>query len=244
MSDFSVQPISTVQNYDTQQGTPTVPYYKSDVGLKTGAILSIPAIIDFLPDARLKNSDYFEKTVEKYKKDLETSQKGIDAIIKDGKLPEGLNDYLRKFTDSMPNVEEFEKICSRRSKIAVPATLIATGCTIGGGMLVDTIRNKKAKETAEQIGFAQNSGAEAKIRNLSVSEAGIPYYESKIGKYFGLPLGAACGILSAYLNGGLAKTKTSIAIRTVLFALGGLITGSIYDNIVNKKSATALNETV
>ncbi len=244
MSDLSVQQVSPVQNYDFQQGTPSVPYYKSNVGLKTGAILSIPAVIDFLPDVRLKNKDYFEKTIDKYQKDLESTQKNIDAIIKDGNYPERFNNYLKKYKDSMPSTETFRKTCSRKGELAVPATLIATGCTIGGGMLVDALRNEKAKKTAEQIGVAQNNGAEAKIRNISVSDSGIPYYKSNIGKCFGAPLGAACGILSVCLNGGLAKTKTNTVIRTIIFTLGGLVTGSIYDNIVNKKSEKALNEIV
>lgn len=242
MSDLSVQQVSPVQNYDVQQGAPSVPYYKSNVGLKTGAILSIPAVIDFLPDVRLKNKDYFEKTINKYQNDIESAQKNIDAIIKDGNYPEKLNNYLKKYKDSMPSAEAFRKTCSRKGELAVPATLIATGCTIGGGMLVDAVRNDKAKKTADQIGVAQNNSAEAKIRNISVSDSGIPYYNSNIGKCLGIPLGAACGILSAYLNGGLAKTKTNTVIRAVIFALGGLVTGSIYDNIVNKKSNNALNE--
>ena len=243
MSDFSVQQVSQVQSYDTQQVTPTVPYYKSNVGVKTGAILSIPAVIDFLPDVRLKNSDYFEKTISNYQNDIEKAQKGIDEIIKDGKFPEQFNNYLKKYKDSMPSTESFRKTCLRKREIAVPATLIATGCTIGGGMLVDAVRNEKAKKTAEQINRVQNSGAEAMIRNVSFSESGVPYYESNIGKRLGIFLGAACGILSAYLNGGLAKTKTNTALRAIIFALGGLITGNIYDNIVNKKSKESVNYT-
>ena len=79
---------------------------------------------------------------------------------------------------------------------------------------------------------------------MSVSDLVNPYYKSRIGKCSGVPSGAACGILSAYLNGGSAKTTSNIVVRTLIFAIEGLVTGSLYDNIVNKKSEKAPNEIV
>jgi len=246
MSELTVQPIQAYDlSFSSQQNRKSdVPYYKSNLGVTTGALLSIPAAIDFLPDLKLRNSDNFEKTILKYEKDLENGKNDIDKIIADKEIPEFYKNFLKKYKTTLPDAQAYRKICERRSKIAIPATLIATGCTIGGGALVDAVRNKKARETAEKVAYVQNEGAAVNIRNASVAQSGMPYHRSAAGKALGPLLGAACGALSAYLNGGTAKNKINLIFRIIGFTAGGFATGSIYDNIVNKRAERVANNII
>ena len=248
MSDLSIQSVNLGQAYNSPQNRQqkpaenSVPYYESNVGLKTGAILSIPAVIDFLPDMRLKNADYFEQNVENYRKEAEAGKKNIDKIIHENKLPEGCNKFLKRVQASIPDAEAYRNICARRCRIAIPATIIATGCTIGSGLIIDSIRNNNAKEVAEQYAnMSANPNFSAK--NTMVAQSGVPYYKSKVGKQFGALFGGALGVLSALLNGGMARTAPNIGFRSFLFALGGLTIGALYDNIVNKRSEKVANNT-
>lgn len=244
MSDLSIQPINSVQTGNAQFGRRNsgggIPYYVSNVGLKTGALLSIPAIIDFLPDVRLNNAEYLEQSIENYKAETEAGKKNIGRIIKEHNLPDGCNNLLRRVQESIPDAEAYRKTCLRKCRIAIPATIIATGCTIGGGAVVDYVRNNRAKETAE-LGAKGNIEQLSASNNTQLSETGLPYYKSRIGKQLGALFGAGCGILSAFLNGGIARTAANMSIRAFAFALGGLAIGAIYDNVVNKRSEKAVN---
>ena len=247
MSGYSIQQIGPMQSYNAQfQGqqmtTNTyVPYYHSNTGVKAAALLSIPAALDFLPDLRLRNNNYFENNINTYKQDSEMWKKDIDKLVREAKFSENINNQLKKYKAAIPDIEAYRKTCMRRMKIAIPATLLAMGCTIGSGMLIDGVRNSKAKETAEQYAFSAYPGAASNIRNACIAESGIPYYKSNTGKIFGIGLGAVCGVISAFLNGGMSKTSTNVILRTIAFALGGLASGAIYDNVVNRRARKAAN---
>ena len=246
MSDLSVQSVNMGQGYGSQQSRNqsftenAVPYYESNIGLKTGAVLSIPAVIDFLPDLRYKNANYLEKSVENYRRETDLSKKNIDRLVHENKLPDGCNNILKKVQSSIPDAEAYKNICTRRCKIAIPATIVAAGCTLGSGILIDSVRNNKAKEYAEQFS-GMNSNLNFSAKDAMAVQSGVPYYKSKIGKQLGTLLGGGLGIISSFLNGGMAKNAANIGFRSFMFAIGGLTIGALYDNVVNKRAEKVAN---
>lgn len=245
MSDLSVQQIQPVQVYnpqfngDQKVAVSGVPYYESNEGFKTGALLSLPAVVDFLPDLRLKDKDYFEKTVKDYADCVANTNSYIDKKLQAEGTSSAYSNILRKVKGSIPDAEAYRKTCARKYKLAIPATIIATGCTMGAGMLVDSVRNEKAKEVAEQA--VLNQAELQNNPNVAYGVSGTPYYVSKTGRRLGGILGSAFGVLSAYLNGGMAKSAPNVGLRAFLFGLGGLGVGAIYDRTVNKKSERVVN---
>ena len=221
-----------------------MPYYKSDEGLKTGAILSIPAAANFLYGLRYKKPEVVKKEVNIYTKFLESGKQGVDAILKDNNVPNEIKElYGKIFNNFETNIENYKKQIAKKGKIAIPAALAAVACTMGTGALIDHVRNVKAEETSKQIVNAQSHGDLVQNENIQVDEKGAIYHHSKTGKGLGTLLGAGCGIVNYFLNKGLPQNaKSSLFINSVLFALGGLIVGSIYDKNVNKKSKAISRE--
>ena len=217
-----------------------VPYYKSDFGIKGAAILCIPAAADFLPDIRLKNADHFEKTVNESLKEIEDGKASLDKLAGNKTFKGKFDDFLLRYKKSLPDAEGVRKIWTRRCKIAIPATIAATGCTLGCGALIDTFRNKKAEQTAKQIAFEKNNGIIPTVQN-SAAESEISYHKSKTGRQLGPILGAVCGVFSAFLNGGIAKSAVNMGGRVFLFGLGGLLAGSIYDRVTNLRAKETVN---
>lgn len=246
MSDLAITSVNSIPNYNVQFMGNSQPdctqYAKSNVGLIGGTILSVPAALDFLPDLRLRNTEYFNENINNYAKEIAKEHKDLGVLIKDAQLPESYRNMLKKMKDSILDVNDYKALCKKRSEIAVPATIAAVVCTIGAGALIDSVRNKNAGKTSAQISSAQTAQDICNNKNIAISDNGIPYYKSNTGKKLAPILGAACGVISAYLNDGLAKNPRNMILRGLIFALGGLAAGTVYDGITDKHEKERFNQ--
>lgn len=119
---------------------------------------------------------------------------------------------------------------------------IAAACSIGCGVLVDYIRNKKAKEVAEE--YVLNPNQALASENMEYSEEGVPYFKSKIGLKTGALLGATCGILEHMMicTKSVKNKMLTGAKGTLQMVIGGLLVGALADSLTNSKSKKASNE--
>ena len=129
---------------------------------------------------------------------------------------------------------------ARTKKYLIPFMAIAAGCSIGCGILVDYLRNKKAAEAADNLANDPEK-AMYQTEGLEYSEMGLPYYKSKIGTKIGAGLGALCGLAhTAMLTTKNSPNKVmSFISNAVIFAVGGFVMGAITDKVTNNKAKTA-----
>lgn len=208
----------------TENGTP---YYKTNSGTVVGAVMAVPAGLDWIN--RLTSPTTKEELEKKSKNIIDMfTPKNISAedkkAIDDG-IKEGLKDAEKKL--------ELNKVFKKR---AIPCAIIASGVTLGCGMLVDALRNKRARESAEFVKQVGTKNAVMSGDTVSLSNKGRPYYDSKIGKEYGFALGAGCGFINYALNyskhnshNGMAALLSSV----ISFGLGGLLMGAIADHNTN-----------
>ena len=128
----------------------------------------------------------------------------------------------------------------RTKKYLIPFMAIAAGCSIGCGMLVDYLRNKKAAEAADNLANDPEK-AMYQTEGLEYSDMGLPYYKSKVGTKIGAGLGALCGLAhTAMLTTKNSPNKVmSFISNAVIFAVGGFVMGAITDKVTNNKAKTA-----
>ena len=247
MSDFSIQPVGSVQPYNNayqsrqSSAGDNSQRYKSNIGLLGGTALGLAATLDFLPDLRMKNADFFADHMKNYAKDLIKEHQDLDQLIQKGQMPEGYRNLLKKVRESIPDAEAYKAICQNRIKIAVPAAAAALGCTVASGLIIDAVRNKKAKEVNAKIDSAASAKQLKCNSNVGFMDDGTPYFKSNTGKKLAPVLAGLCGVASAYLNGGAAKHPVNIIGRSLAFALGGLVAGTIYDGVSDKHEKESLN---
>ena len=123
----------------TENGTP---YYKTNSGTVAGAVMAVPAGLAWV---NALTSPTTKEELEKKSKNIIDmfTPKNISAEYKkaiDDGLKEGLKDAEKKL--------ELNKVLKKR---AIPCAIIAAGVTLGCGMLVDALRNKRARESAEFV---------------------------------------------------------------------------------------------
>ncbi len=246
MSGISIQAFNNLQPYNVQfRGNCTsdsnTPYRKSNTGLLGGLVLSVPAALDFLPDLKMKDNAQLEKQVSDYAKDLTKDRQDLENMLKDNRVPDFYKNFMKKINNSKLEPDAYRNLCKKRTKIAIPATLIAMGSTIGCGAIIDAARNKKAAKTANQIASAKNAQEIINNPNIEITDEGIPYHKSKTGKRLAPIFGALCGGLSAYLNNGYATKPMNMTGRAAAFGLCGLAAGTIYDGIVDKQEKKSIN---
>ena len=245
MSGISIQNMNGVQPYNVQfQGQPypeSAVSHKSNAGVLGGLVLSVPAAIDFLPDLRLRNKDIFEKSMREYSKDIIKEHSDLSLLLQDGELPQGYRNILKHLKDSIPDTESYRALCQKRTKIAIPAALTAILCTIGCGAIIDAVRNNKNKKITQEISSAKSPAEILGNPDVAINDEGVPYHKSNTGKRLAPIMGAICGAVSAYLNDGLVKKPMHIGCRAAAFALGGLVAGTIYDGVVDKKEKKVVN---
>ena len=143
-------------------------YYKTSAGTTAGAVLAVPAF--------LLNCDIGGD-----------SKKYANFYRKIGIPEEKVVEFEKKL----------EKELSSAKKFAMPRAIAAAVCTLGCGMIVDHIRNKKAKEVADLTRQVGVRNAMVHGEGVSISRNGRTYYDSNIGSKYGALLGAGCGVIAS-----------------------------------------------
>ena len=230
----TINPCGTTNNCNfkgkwdkTEQGTP---YYKTSSGTTAGAVMAVPAGLIWLnqlskPTTEEEAGKNLNKFKENFLKGFNKSSKGENKEFADAFL-KGIDDSLK--TDKMKKTLERNKKMKSR---AIPAAIAAAGLTLGCGMLVDKLRNDKAKDAANTVKQVGTKNAIMSNDGLTLSNRGRAYYESNQGSKYGALLGAGCGVADAALHS--AKPKGYIG-NALVFALGGWIMGAIADHYTNK----------
>lgn len=192
-------------------------YYKSDSATKAGGVLAIFPLV-------LHTLDFFKKEMAA------------------DKAKNFKNFYNTLGINAEDFVENLEIIQKRQKKIAIPFAIISSALTLGCGVLVDYLRNKKAKETSDKVRMLGVKRAMMQDDNIELSRRNAPYYHSNIGTKYGALLGAICSF--AALGKNMYETnrikshnKILSAVPTIfMFALGGLFMGMIADHNTNKSA--------
>ena len=144
------------------------------------------------------------------------------------------NEIKTVFDKFLPkNPLEFNSALKKR---AIPCAIIAAGVTLGCGMLVDALRNKRARESAEFVKQVGTKKAVMESDTVSLSNKGRPYYDSTIGKESGFALGAGCGFINYAMNYSKHNPQKGMAAllgSVIFFGLGGLLMGAIADHNTN-----------
>ena len=208
----------------TENGTP---YYKTNSGTVAGGVMAGIAGLRWLDDlSRPTTKESAEKRARGIigafmPKNMTTDgKKAIEDSIK-----EGLKDVEKQL--------ERNKVLKKR---AIPSAIIAAGVTLGCGMLVDALRNKRARESAEFVKQVGTKKAVMESDTVSLSNKGRPYYDSKIGKEYGFALGAGCGFINYAMNYSKHNPQKGMAAllgSVISFGLGGLLMGAIADHNTN-----------
>lgn len=199
------------------------PYYHSNSGTVAGSILAVPAALMWLLKLNYKKPSENEilETTKAFE-NLDSQTKKIYQLLG----IENMNDAIQKEV----------KMGERLKKYAIPFAVVAAGLTVGCGMLVDNIRNKKAQENANYARQVGVKKALATNAELSISEKGRPYTKTNPGVKYGALLGAGCGIVNSFMSMG-KNIKTGFALMKIIsFSIGGLLMGAIADSAANKSA--------
>lgn len=212
----------------TEQGTP---YYKTNSGTVAGAVMAVPAGLSLLNNLTLPTTE--EEAAKNINKFKEGFFKGFNKKKASPEAKEFADAFMQGLDDSIKS-DEMKKNLERNKKLksrAIPAAIVAAGLTLGCGMLVDKLRNDKAKDAANTIKQVGTKNAVMSNDSITLSNKGRAYYESNQGSKWGALLGAGCGVADAALRG--SKPKGYIG-NALVFALGGWIMGKIADHYTNK----------
>ena len=212
---YTQQPAFRGKFERTEQGTP---YYKTNSGTVAGGVMAGVAILPWLSKLGFKEAPALDDEAK--------------SIMKEA----GMDDMFKKFglKDIDEAFKEANKKGMRLKKYAIPFALVAAACTLGCGMLVDNIRNKKAKETAD---YTAQVGVKNAIMNgdsVALSNKNRTYYDSNAGKKYGALLGAGCGLIESIMTAG--KFKPIGLLNMIPMAIGGLIMGAITDHYTNNSA--------
>ena len=205
----------------TDNGTP---YYKSNSATIAGGVMAVPAALTWLANIN--------------KKDL-AQDKNIEEVTKNPEMKKQADSFLKMFgiENSFEEVlKEENKRNQRLKKYAIPFAIIASGLTLGCGILVDHLRNKKAQETAEQVRQKGIKKTLIEQDRVAISNKGRAYYESNQGRKWGALLGAGCGIVATLMQNGKNSKLAHILTGAVSYAFGGWLMGTIADSNTNKNA--------
>ena len=209
----------------TDQGNP---YYKTNSGTVAGGVMAIPAAFVWLPNTKLPTSEEAVKKIaeEQIKRSSNINPKeGLTQAFRSG-MNKGFTEEAQK---DLRNLKEAVARNKRQKALAVPFLIIATGISIGCGMLIDHLRNKKAKEKADFVKQVGVKKAVIENDDIALSNKGRAYYESNVGTKYGALLGAVCGLLHTAM-----LRKKEYITNAITFAIGGWIMGKIADSNTNK----------
>ena len=205
----------------TDNGTP---YYKSNSATIAGGVMAVPAALTWLANIN--------------KKDL-AQDKNIEEVTKNPEMKKQADSFLKMFgiENSFEEVlKEENKRKKKMKKYAIPFAIIASGLTLGCGILVDHLRNKKAQETAEQVRQKGIKKTLIEQDRVAISNKGRAYYESNQGRKWGALLGAGCGIVATLMQNGKNSKLAHILTGAVSYAFGGWLMGTIADSNTNKNA--------
>ncbi len=207
----------------TEEGNP---YYKTNTGAVAGGIMAIPAALSWidkltLPTTEAEVQKRYDKIKDSFLKHMDKDSAGI--------FTEGFDNRLKQEKDNI--IKQLEKNKKIKS-LAIPFAIIAAGLTAGCGILVDHLRNKKAKEAADTVKQVGVKNAVMQNDKIQLSNKGRAYYESNQGVKYGALLGAGCGLIESVMSTG--KLKAAALVNMVMMAIGGLIMGKIADSTANK----------
>jgi hypothetical protein len=196
-----------------------VPYYHSTSGTTIGAVAAAIAGGHHLVLAAIPKLD---SNNPKHKKFLEENLKTTRTVM----------------NDKNATLEDVAKNFEKAKKIAIPAAIIYAGAALGCGMLVDHIRNSKAKKAANQIASMPPEKVIEKNPNIEVSENRKLYYKSNTGSKYGFALGAGVGIIDILYDLALVKKIHPSAAITALVGFGaaGWLLGLLADHNTNKNA--------
>ena len=139
--------------------------------------------------------------------------------------------YLRqmgfKEKDIIAMVKQAEKLKQR----ALPCGIIAAAASIGCGIIIDLLRNKKAQKIAEQSAIQGPQQTCMTNPDARLTSFGTVYHHSNEGKKTGALLGVACGLAHSLMLGNPVNLPVYLT-----FALGGFLAGAITDKISNNKA--------
>ena len=199
----------------TEQGNT---YYKTNAGTVAGGVMAGVAALPWLNRLSFKEVPPLDIDSKAFMK-----ESGMEDVFKAFGVKD-LDDALNKANKSG----------IRMKKYAIPFALIAAACTLGCGMLVDNIRNKKAKETADYTAQVGVHNALMNGDSVALSNKGRTYYDSNVGKKYGALLGAGCGLIESIMSAG--KFKPIGLLNMIPMAIGGLIMGAITDHCTNNSA--------
>lgn len=212
---YTQQPAFRGKFERTEQGNP---YYKTNAGTVAGGVMAGVAALYWLSKLSFK--------------EVPALGKDEKAILKES----GMEDMFKTFgmKDIDEALKEGNKNGMRLKKFAIPFALIAAACTLGCGMLVDNIRNKKAQTTADYTAQVGVHNAVMNGDSVALSNKGRTYYDSNTGKKYGALLGAGCGLIESIMSAG--KFKPIGLLNMIPMAIGGLIMGAITDHYTNSSA--------
>ena len=212
---YTQQPAFRGKFERTEQGNP---YYKTNAGTVAGGVMAGVATLPWLSKLRFKEIPEFDIDSKTFMK-----ESGMEGMFKTFGVKD-LDDALNKAN----------KNGMRLKKFAIPFALIAAACTLGCGMLVDSIRNKKAQKTADYTAQVGVHNAVMNGDSVALSNKGRTYYDSNTGKKYGALLGAGCGLIESIMTAG--KFKPIGLLNMIPMAIGGLIMGAITDHYTNSSA--------
>ena len=227
--NLAVNPIVNQSNQATFKGKwdktdNGTPYYKSNSATIAGGVMAVPAALTWLANIN--------------KKDL-AQDKNIEEVTKNPEMKKQADSFLKMFgiENSFEEVlKEENKRNQRLKKYAIPFAIIASGLTLGCGILVDHLRNKKAQETAEQVRQKGIKKTLIEQDRVAISNKGRAYYESNQGRKWGALLGAGCGIVATLMQNGKNSKLAHILTGAATYAFGGWLMGTIADLNTNKNA--------
>lgn len=209
----------------TDNGTP---YYKSNSATIAGCVMAVPAALVRLRNLKINtDKDALFAKLEKEKNDV---IKKFDFLGEDF-----IKEYKEGYEKQIKDMDKIVNNLKFQKKMAIPFSIIAVGMTVGCGVLVDYMRNKKAQETAD---YEKQNGTKKTLMkqdSVAISNKGRAYYESHKGRKWGTLLGVGCGLADSLM----AHTKNTAWLNVsnvALFALGGWIMGMIADRNTNKNA--------
>ena len=197
----------TVKSENNAESKPT---FKSNYGLKTGAVYAAIA------------SGLSLLGVTAQGLNLKREQKRLD-------------EYMGRYS-SQKQLEFIQKTKTslKRTWITIP---LGVAIIIGCGALVDKLINKKHTDLAEQVKSKPAKEILEENDNVEVSKNGNLYYKSNTGMKTGPLIGAIVAPISSMVALKIAKFRIHpiLAITGLIQgALGGLLLGSITDYCSNK----------
>jgi hypothetical protein len=220
--------INSMNNCNTFKGSVKknengVPYYHSTSGTTIGGVTAALAGGLYMSSAAIpkldSNNPEHKKFLEGMLETMRKSMNNKNATIED---------VAKKF-------EEFKKM-------AIPLAIVYAGAALGCGMLVDHIRNSKAKKAANQIASMPPEKALDKNPNIEVSENRKLYYKSNTGSKYGFALGAGVGIINILQELALfKKIRPFVAINSLVgMGAAGWLLGLLADHNTNKQASNNL----